>query len=714
MLQKIRRNNLVLFCIFYFLPVLITCIINIGVICKIPYNYSFLEEQIYFLSDLSINPPIINLLIGSITAFAIFFSIAPLGFSIKAIHPSLVKKYIFHNPVTIAYATLEFSIISIIGYFSLWTELHNLNYFLSVVYLILSIAFSVRYFYWVLKTIVPKNLITLIVENINLDQFSKYDKKYQSIKSSFLKQAKNSNLTVLFPPNDISSLLSKKYYRIREMTEGSLEEIDFSILEQELLSSKNDISRIGIHVEIGAMYPDSRFRQLPNYNPQTELITIEFNEGTSPERLVTLNEELIEKRNSIIRAFNFNRNNEAFISFHHLIDDCFEILEPKNISDDQVAIDLIKNLQTIFLKQNILDYSDQVLDITYSQEKIVLILIDKIKELLTNNQNEIIYDEVLTLVYDIKKWAVEGRSLSVMMRLLSLTESYFFNLLAKSKYYSPTLSSYFLNLREIFISLELRKKLESGSSEKVEKYIEEFYQPLVTQSLQGIARMYSFFLDYFYLRPPEEMQKYINYNSQFYLEILHNIYFLDKFDYAKEMVGASIELHAKYLMNIAILTFWKIMRDDLPRRILKSEFLDPLILNINTIKKYSLVDIKDFYSHFMFDNDYSDPRQCPDTDWFRKDKIHESGVHSPQYYDFSEFWVYAALIHKINGLPFKIVQTDDVITSNKVIIRALISASSKSAILGLICYEKDITKETMKDHINQYRIYLLSLINGDI
>ena len=82
------------FWIGFCLPIILTIILNIGLILSIPNQINSMEATSDYFSEVVKNNYSIQLLIGLFTVFVVFFTFAQFSYSNRSIPTQIIRKYI--------------------------------------------------------------------------------------------------------------------------------------------------------------------------------------------------------------------------------------------------------------------------------------------------------------------------------------------------------------------------------------------------------------------------------------------------------------------------------------------------------------------------------------------------------------------------------------------------------------------------------------------
>lgn len=107
------------------LPIIISFIVNTGIIFNISNQFEFLESTTHYLSQLRENGISINLLIGIGAAFVLFFTFVSISYSIRSIPKSILRKYIFKNRITYNYFGVQSSLALNTAFFVYTEQIRN-------------------------------------------------------------------------------------------------------------------------------------------------------------------------------------------------------------------------------------------------------------------------------------------------------------------------------------------------------------------------------------------------------------------------------------------------------------------------------------------------------------------------------------------------------------------------------------------------------------
>lgn len=354
-----NSRNISVFILCLLAPIAFALIINLGLIFDIPNQFPSWDGIITYLSIERENSWISNLFLGSITVFIIFFGVAPLTYSMQYIPSHLSRKYILKNKKTYYYFAIEFSFAGVLAFFSHSNTIRNLNIFLCILFLLLSVIVSVCYFYWLTKVINVENFFSLILNKIDFSSLEKVEEPLKQSRDNFkrdLGKFNNLFLTETEKEGEFAFLISHPY-RIFTPVKGLVKSININGIYKLLKGIENDIYKIVININIGDSLPRPEYRELPGQTPDSLLLTVCLKGAAiadSADKDEQLEQQIlyVKKREiKLIQCFEIDERQNLFYEYSKILDDLLLLYTQVSMSNQIASKYLLQHLESFILKE---------------------------------------------------------------------------------------------------------------------------------------------------------------------------------------------------------------------------------------------------------------------------------------------------------------------------------------------------------------------------
>jgi len=626
--------------LYFLMPILFALIINIGIIFNLQNPFPKLDELVNHFSYLRSNAWNVNLLIGAITAFVIFFALVPLSYSANYIPKGIIRKYIFEDIHTYIYFSIELSLCSVIAFFTHFETIHTINVILCITYTILAVICSVFYFYWLTKTLIPGDIYTQILNKLDLKKSKDIENQLIDKRNIFIKEL-NKFKNIKTEDDDPFELISRNPYRIYTSLRGLIIFIDLPKISNLLSDIEENILSITIHANIGDSIPRQQ-----NYTDSL-LMTINL---VAYDKNSVKNEEIKEKLERLSidlqKCFIIDIKQNVFLDYYYeILNDLFLCYQNLlNSNEIQLEI-LLDKIQTFIGKEYFKSVEEKWNTEISIKQDIFLYLMEKLTDKDNFKQIEVPLAELLLFIYYLKQLAIENKNRQLMNSILKSMFSLFFKTVISQKIYNPQLASYLLNIKEISVSYKLQQNFEKETISSFAKAIQSFYDPIINQGIQTAIECYSCLIEFHYTNHPSESYKYLTINAQYLVDFLSPLYHWKHELKSDKWVITKAKSLGKNILYLSILLYRHIEDDDLPSKLFK-DVAFPLANNCHNILKYYGITNIDFLDELFYDHQFNYPFDYPVSKWFEYFSIHEAGGYSPSFYNFSNFWIVLSLFRK--------------------------------------------------------------------
>ncbi|MBD3337892.1 MAG: hypothetical protein GF353_02210, partial [Candidatus Lokiarchaeota archaeon] len=516
-LNRIRNYFPIILC--FLGPIVIAFAANIEFICNLHIPFNFLDGIIVYLSEIRSLDWLVNLLIGTITAFAIFFALVPLGYSTNYLPKKIIREYIFKNINTYCYLSVELSFSLVVACFTQASYIYNINLALCISYTILAVITSVFYFYWLTQILIPGVIYSNILNKIDFAKARLVEDKLSENRARFRNDLQNFN-KIKTEAEDPLELIARNPYRISTTMRGLITSIDVHKIDKLLSDFKNNIFSIIIHANIGDSIPI-------NMNiTESWLLTINLNtfkDGSIEDKTIKEKLEILKK--DLRKCFEIDERLNVFEDYYKpLLSDlllCYEHL----VNSDEIPLKFLLDGVQKFIRDEYFISRDEKWNTELSiKQQIFRYLVDELTDLDKYQYKNIPLNELLTFIYYLQQLAIQNKNRTLMNSILKSMSTLFFRTIISQKKYSPQLASYILNIREISVSYNLQKKFENENPENLEKEKQSFYDPIINQGLQTAFNCYSYLIHYHYANHPSESYKYLTINAQYLIDFVTPLY----------------------------------------------------------------------------------------------------------------------------------------------------------------------------------------------
>ncbi len=637
------------------IPIVFTIIVNLGLIFSIPNKFDFIDNVSEYLSKTVSNDYSLQILIGLFTVFVVFFTFAQFSYSNKAIPTYLIRKYIIEADVTVFYLGVQFGFIIVLGYFSLIdkVEIHRLNVFLNLFYLLLSAALSVVYFFWLTKHIQSSFVFKLILNHLNIDEIAVSEGECQKKLEEYNNQINSIKTSLKIKLLDPLGFLPSQSIVINTEKEGIISNIDLAALVKMFEPFSELISELIVDLKIGDYIP--KYEPLPNLKAETALIklilknSLEDAKNRNLKKFLDENREIIENKFTMDEGLLYKEN----ISYIKDLMDFY--LYTADSGKDELK-DLIDELNSFlvreFKKSDKNKWSNEIGLVEGFYLEFIRIIEDKIRnpELTTE-----IIEATLSLVYMLRLFAVKNKSLRLMKAIIKLLNILLYHILDKGLEYKFYLSTLILYIKEVTIQSIEEKNI---SNEDFLEFQNEFYSPVIFDSIDQAITTFTHLLSHFKKIGIDEGETIIIENGNQLVDFLFPLNHWESIDSLiinqeensltlLESVGNYL---ARNLIYLAIFAFYKIYNKRLPDELLRILSFS-LTDHCNTIFKYSKSNL-DIINEFFYDYGFNNPRSTIFSELFNSSGIHEYGAYTPSTLSFAKFWIAYSFYLKNTGKKF--------------------------------------------------------------
>lgn len=658
-LVKIIRNKSFLYSII--IAPLVFILLNIGLIFNIPNIVNIAPKFVSALAEPVTNEITLTLFTTLITIFVLFFTFVQFSFSRANLSGDIIRKYIIEDENSFRYIGYQFSFTLILGYFTISPNIHKLNNTLCIVMVLISVSYSVVYFFWIINNVSAKSIFQIILKKLKFEEISRIEKEAYSELSNYQKLLTNKKLSIKVNTNVYLDLFLSEHYPIYSERRGFIKRIDIDSIDA-LLSPFNEvINKIIIDVKIGEYIP--KYEPLHERSPKTTLMRIEkklpkneVDEIKQKEFIEKLEKTEIYRK--LVDSFQTEDKKSVYKNNLSLIEDLLSFFIDA-IEKEPTEADKLLDLFTSFIIDNIelSEDSNWVKEIGLSENlfiKIIGLMEDDVKSKEIENYK---FETLLSIIYSFRNLAVKHKSFKLLAAIMDLAQLIFNKITSDSSKYNSRISIIILHLQEISLSTIVYGSPEPSLNDVCKNW-SSFYYPLISKTITSAISSYYLMIKYFHRRDDRDNYYNIIPNTQYLLNLLSPLNHFKPFEelsfshpyiYSKkerEIVNG----FAREIVYTAILIFIKVKREQLPNWLLY-EIAFPICKNCNSPSKYKFNSI-DILNDLFYSNSFNYPYYSILSDEFETNKIHESGAYTPVTFNIDLFWFTFSIFYKLNDKKF--------------------------------------------------------------
>jgi len=696
-MQLSRKRKLLVF-LFFISPILITFIINIGLIWEFTNQITFVSAEINYISTGIKFSGLANLLIGVTTSIAVFFGFAPIVLSLNTVPLYIIRKYLLKHNVTYRFFAFQASVGFVIAFFASFNSLARLNIYWCFILFFASFTASVLYFYWLSKALSTQEIVSMIFEKMDPRILIPKEEKYAKKRKKLEDQNNFEDLLFGFEINNPWSGLSNPNIRINEMRTGLLDHIDLNTINALLEPVNQHITTVEFSANLGDYLPKTLAFDYTQEKTPYALLTIYFVDDDSREAAENHIQEVEEKLKKAVTI----KSDKDYKRIHDKLDHILDIYEYsiKSGSDDfSLILDALNDY--LFERYNepktlnsSFNYEEEILK--YTTDK----LISYSKRELTDDH----LDALFVFAYSLMRFAIKNKSLHLINAVYRLINTTLFKTISNSGTNQPKLLSFGLNIHELVFRCGSYSIQEEQDPDSFREDIRSFYNPLIYQGLHAAVTNYGHLIEFYTIRNEIVSEKYLVRNAQYLIDFLNPVFFWQPEELQDWKENLSNHL-SKYLLYLSMLIFKKCTEGELPEKLLRKIAL-PFVDYSNNFFK-DRIQVKDLLNAFFYDYNFCSPSNQPETDWFEF-KLHQSGTYSPSYYNFDKFWMSLSVYRKTNGLSF--IPTETSLPDRRLQeMNGLLENLTEEKILELVSF-LDLPEDKKLDIVSDYRDHINSLI----
>lgn len=273
--KKFATNKYFIF--GFLLPLVIVFFVNFGLIFNIPNRNKVLINFTDYLSLQIPNSVTVTLFVALVTIFVLFFTFAQFSFSRNNTPLGIIRKYIIEDDNTFLFLGTQLSFALILASYSAFlNNIHILNVLIGYILVLLSVLYSLIYFFWLIRNITPTGILNIIIKKLNFDEINQIEKEAYSNQITFnnkLMTLEELQIGYKITTKDLVGFTLKEQIPITTTRRGFIKEIDIDKINDILLEDSTLINKIILDVKIGDYVP--LYEPLPDSTPQSVLFRIE-------------------------------------------------------------------------------------------------------------------------------------------------------------------------------------------------------------------------------------------------------------------------------------------------------------------------------------------------------------------------------------------------------------------------------------------------------
>ncbi|MFH0734655.1 MAG: hypothetical protein V1773_07135 [bacterium] len=583
----------------------------------------------------------IDLLVGQITIYIVFFTFVQFSFSSIDIPKNMIRKYIIEAKYTILYIGYNLSAILILMYNSICSfnsngDNYSINGMISLLIVFGSVLSSTAYMFWLIRKSTFQEIGKMIVDSIDFDKTIEIQQNIQSSVNSFRSVEKN--LASIFQYKNTSNTKSQFFTRIFSSKHGLIERIKIIELAEYIKNVLPEDIKI-INVE---------FRVKPGciVNEDDKLVVIMYNNKSQKEPGF---EELIgDQIKKVIEKFIVF--NEEYSEYNtHISSLMTMIYMPyvrSTVFDTNMIIDEFRSKIFIWLRKNSTKANSTEKEVINAGEVLLSNMLLQINNYLRKSDlNDNIIEVTYRILYLLCHIAIDTRFLKGSIKIMQVLNYFHSKILYQYPNFQERLENSVLRIKELTVIyglLAIKDKFKINSSDVY--YITE----MISMSMdEATIAIFNLLKNYHKMNLYESLQILYN-NIQ---ELINYIDFYkpntksDK-EYKMYLENLSIPLQNRILC-LAIIIYRKIEEYKIePDRFIK--FVVPMIRNCVNIRKYNskyYFIIGDIISGKI---DITNGIHPSLKEAIEIEHIHESGMYEIEEYNYDVVWVLILLYLKIN------------------------------------------------------------------
>ncbi|MCK6605716.1 MAG: hypothetical protein L6Q59_12540 [Ignavibacteriaceae bacterium] len=585
----------------------------------------FIGLEFFDVKKNSVNNYSIELLVGQITVFVIYFSLLIFTFSSINLEKDIIYKYIILSPKSVAF--IGFNFASMI-YFTLvlfiYAELlpggiFVIGFFLLVYDVYKLIDLSI----WIIQVSLPEKAIEQIISQSNLNELIKLENNINNSLVEFNKlrrQKAEYDLSIFF---DLFPWHSKNEIVILSSVSGIVQNVNWDKIQKlkDDLSKNNDyeISKVKLYRQPG---------DLVKQKEKILVFILKVSAEKGQERKI---KNLSYYNNSVVELL----PDKDFQNLITPFEDCLRILFQAHLSSssgDEISLfDLLdKKLLSTFKKRK--KWKEKGF---YIRDFVYEFITSEISSQITSQPPENI-GKIFNLIYDHRKLVLDNYNLTLIRRSLDFLKDLNYKYLNGDHLYHHHLIVMVLRVKELSIqSLFLLKKLTAKEVIADKKT----YQEVIEYASNVSLEIFNSIIKYSYKLKTIEAEEILIENMQEYIRFLDVIDFIsgptEELKGFKKFQNNTIQYHSKNIITTSALVFRKIEVGELGPNLYLS-IVVPSLLNCHNIGKW-----RNGFENFIIQYISELPTYLSDSqfaDLFEEQRVYGAGSYVPTYYQFDKFW----------------------------------------------------------------------------
>jgi len=644
--------------IYFFIPITIVFIFNIGIIFNIYNQIPFLDKYIIWLSQLKHNSISLSLLIGISGSLIVFFTLVPIVYSLRSIPLKILRSYIFKHRSTKKFFSLQLSYLLLMGFFTIFDVLPIIDIIICILLFIASIITSIVYFFWFSEFLSFENIIRTIINKIDFKGLEKFEIDIKKEKSEFNNQIENNQSFLVSDEEDFFLSITRNQYSILDDRIGLVKNINLNEIIKILNNENIRFKKLKLNVKIGDSLPKPEYFSIPGITPTYNILTFYFD---SEDDLQSSLLAIKKNENRIKSYFLINKDEDKFGYYKSTIDDIFLCIEKVLYSDDILFKIILENLEFLIYKEYFIDSKEWDIKTSIKQD-IFKYTLDRLIDLSRNGLTNIQFNSIIKFLYHVNSLSIKNKSLLLTKSVLDFTDILFFKVFTLTKGYNPSLASYILNINELTFRSGISSIVESENEEDFRNSFQELYEPIIYTGIRSAILSYSYIIEYFYIRHPIESKKYLTINGQYLVDFLTPLYHWRTNNDEDKLWKIKISKYlGKYLVYLSILMFKEFEENSFNKYLLINVAL-PLANKCNNFSKMYHIKAIEFLDEFFFSHKFNFPIDYPESRWFEI-PIHEASAYTPHFYGFYKYWLVLSIYRKINNksfIPSKLLDSNNI------------------------------------------------------
>lgn len=522
MMQKDLKYKLLpwaWFLVGFLFPIAVTLILNLGIIFNLPNFLEVLPLLTGHLFAVAHNILAADIVIGIATVFVVFFAFLQIGYSLRHIPTSLIKRYLLHYRTTMALLGLMFSLLLVSGYFAAQPEMRYVNLYLVILFIPFSVSVLIRYFYWFTHAITLEGMIDIILGCVRFQRIKQFGEELEKGALEFQNHLANRNNNIKITQlQDFSFLVFGDTFLVQSNERGFVKGINVNKLDSIMSGMKDDIEAVELGISIGSLFP------------QDHLTLMKLSPRVKKEKKEQTANEAVVNRVEMFRKQHMNELRDCILLdgdtlelFKQPFRDILEVYE--NVSHESA-----RDVQAV--SDKLVAFFDDTrwhTNVAHSEVSssvvghLLRFFISEMEAIADRGMNDAQLNAMIPLVYAVRNHATRQSDISLFISLLELMQRLFSRMLTQGERYNSRIATYLLYLKEICFSGGLADRVERESAEEFQKSWRIFYSPLVNKAIRTAVNTIYLLLNHSFTKTEGETRIYLFSNAERVFGILDRV-----------------------------------------------------------------------------------------------------------------------------------------------------------------------------------------------